>query len=308
MQSWIVSLPDRLDAFLAADGRMISRAKAQQAIEDGFVSVNDEVVKKVSTRLQEGDKVHLGEVPDAAELVTITPSDLHLTILYEDDACMVINKPAGISVHPGAGMAPGEKTILHGIAHVFKKKKIVFTQASVLVHRLDKETTGCLLIAKTPQSHNALQQQFQNRSVKKHYIALVAGVPKVPHATIDAPIGRNVRDRTTMAVISAWNSREAQTTYDVLKAGNDCAFLRCDLHTGRTHQIRVHLLSIGHPVLGDDTYTTPLSERLRDQFDIRCLCLHAEYISFTSPANKKKHEVTAEMPEGFKEVKKKMGL
>ncbi len=308
MPSWIVPLPDRLDTFLAADGRMLSRAKAQAAIEGGFVSVNDQVTKKVSTRVQEGDKVDLAELPDPSESSDIVPADLKLEVLYEDAACMVIRKPAGLAVHPGVGMAPGEKTVLHGVAYLFKKQKLPFSEAGVLVHRLDKETTGCLLIAKSPAAHQALQQQFQERTVKKHYVALVAGVPKVAHATVDAPIGRNVRDRTTMAVTASWNSREAQTTYDVLKAGRDCAFLRCDLHTGRTHQIRVHLLSIGHPVLGDDTYTTPLSERLRDQYDIRNLCLHAEFLSFVSPADKKKHEVTAEMPEEFRGVMERVGL
>ncbi|NOS67596.1 MAG: RluA family pseudouridine synthase [Candidatus Peribacteraceae bacterium] len=306
---WLVSLPDRLDSFLAADGRMLSRTKAQKAIEDGQVSVNDDVVTKPAHRLQEGDQVSVDSpAPASDEESKITPADLHLTVLYEDSACFVIDKPAGVAVHPGAGMAPGEVTLLHGISFLFKKKKIPFTSDSVLVHRLDKDTTGCVLVAKTAAAHLFLQQQFETRTVKKKYLALVAGIPKVSEATVDAPIGRSVNNRTEMTVFHSARTRAAQTTYRVLDSAGKASLLECDLHTGRTHQVRVHLSSIGHPVLGDSTYTSLLSERLMQEFDIRSLCLHAWKLAFTSPADKKEHAVEAEVPQNFLRAKDAAGI
>lgn len=308
MNNWLVSLPDRLDSFLAADGRMLSRAKAQTAIEDGQVSVNEDVVMKPAHRLQEGDKVSLDSPAIAPEDQTILPVDLHLEILYEDDACFVMNKPAGIAVHPGSGMAPGETTLLHGIAFVFKKKKIPFTPDSILVHRLDKDTTGCVLVAKTAAAHLFLQQQFETRTVKKNYLALVAGIPKVSQATIDAPIGRSLNNRTEMTVFHSTKTRAAQTTYRVLDEGKMSALLECDLHTGRTHQVRVHLSSIGHPVLGDSTYTSLLSERLMQEYDIRSLCLHAWKLEFQSPDDQKRHAVEAALPKNFLKAMEGAGI
>ena len=291
---------------------MLSRAKAQKAIEDGKVRVNDEVIRKASVRVQEGDKVSAVEQafsPTDSQAGMPAPIDLHLPILYEDAACWVINKPAGIAVHPGTGMAPGEATILHGAAYLYKAKKLPFTSESVLVHRLDKETTGCLLVAKTPEAHLFLQKQFESRSVKKLYLALVAGVPEHPQATVDAPIGRNVSNRTQMTVYhTGGDAREARTTYKVLSAARNAALLECDLHTGRTHQIRVHLTSIGHPVLGDDSYTNTLSERLTQEYDIRSLCLHAWKLTFRSPVDQNDHAVIAPLPSSFLRAIEAVGI
>ena len=305
---WIVSLPDRLDAFLASDGRMLSRAKAQKAIEEGHVRVNDEVVRKAAHRLQEGDAVALRDTEDRKQDSVIQPVDLHVPILYEDEACLVLNKSASIAVHPGSGMAPGEVTLLSGIAHLYKERGLPFSTESVLVHRLDKETTGCILVAKTPAAHLFLQGQFEERTVKKHYLALVAGIPKLLTATVDAPIGRSISDRTQMTVFHAGKTRDARTTYRVLATGKDAALLECDLHTGRTHQVRVHLHSIGHPVLGDPSYTSVLSDRLRDEQDIRGLCLHAWKLTFVSPADGREHQVIAGAPQEFTRSLEKAGV
>ncbi|MFA6522909.1 MAG: RluA family pseudouridine synthase [Candidatus Peribacteraceae bacterium] len=306
MPSWLVSFPERLDQFLAADGRMLSRTKAQKAIEESRVKVNDLPETKVSRRLQEGDKVTLEGEEEPRMDDTIEPTDLLLTVLFEDDACMVLEKPAGIAVHPGAGMAPGEVTILHGVAHLFRERRLPFSPDAVLVHRLDKDTTGCLLVAKTAAAHQFLQKQFETRTVKKQYLALVAGIPEHPEAMIDAPIGRSTHDRTTMSV-GGMSGREAQTTYKVLSSGKSCALLLCDLHTGRTHQVRVHLSSIGHPVLGDGTYTSQLSDRLTQEFDIRTLCLHAWKLTFTSPDGERERAVTAPLPPSLISVLERVG-
>lgn len=307
MPQWIVSLPDRLDTFLAKDGRTISRAKAQEAIDGGQVSVNDEVVTKASFRLQEGDVVEMQEGEEAVT-TDIEAIDLHLPVLFEDDSCLIIDKPAGIAVHPGAGMRPGEKTLLNGIAFLFADRGIPFSGDSVLVHRLDKETTGCLLVAKTPEAHIFLQKQFEDRSVRKEYLAIVAGVPAPPSAVIDASIGRSASDRTRMTIYGSGKSRAAKTTYQTLQKTKDAALLLCELHTGRTHQIRVHLSSLGHPILGDGTYTSQLSERLSDQFDIRGLCLHAWKLEVLPPGAKKPVAVTAPLPASFRDSLKKAGL
>lgn len=308
MLEWTVSLPDRLDSFLAAEGRMLSRTKAKKAIEEGFVFVNNVVEELASCRLQEGDRVRVLDEAVTPKESTIDASDLTLEILYEDDACFVINKPAGIAVHPGAGMHEGEKTILHGIAYLFEQKNLPFSSESVLVHRLDKETTGCLIIAKNPAAHLALQKQFETRTVEKTYLALVAGIPEHKTAMIDSPIGRSSGNRTKMSISGVSGTREAQTTYRTVQTADHCALLECDLHTGRTHQIRVHLHSIGHPVLGDGTYSNSLSERLSDDLGIRNLCLHAWKLSFESPADRKKHDIQAGLPESFSKLLKKLEM
>jgi 23S rRNA pseudouridine1911/1915/1917 synthase len=307
MPSWIVSSPDRLDAFLASEGAFASRSQAQKAIETGLVRVNDEVVTKPSQRIQEGDKVEVtGEL--ALPESDIAAVDLHLSILYEDATCLVINKPTGYAVHPGAGMFPGEKTILHGVAHLFAERSLPFSASAVLVHRLDKDTTGCLLIAKSPADHVALQKQFEERSVDKRYLAIVAGVPSVTKAMVDSPIGRSTTDRTRMAVHAAGAPREAKTTYEVLAKGDRCSLLLCELHTGRTHQIRVHLHALGHPVLGDGTYGSELADRLRDEKTIKGLCLHAWKLAFASPADNKEHKVIAPLPQDFLENLERCGI
>lgn len=310
MFSWIVSLPDRLDQFLAREGRISSRTKAQKAIEEGFVSVNDHVTEKAAMRLQEGDCVTLDPRALEIEPSMILPVRIDLPILYEDTTCFVIDKPAGIAVHPGAGMVPNETTLLSGLLHLFQERGLPFSEGSVLVHRLDKETTGCLLIAKNASAHAELQEQFESRVVTKTYLALVAGLPELREARIDSPVGRSTTHRTKMTVLGASAPREAQTTYHVLERSDDppVALLACDLHTGRTHQIRVHLSSIGHPVLGDHSYTSDLSNRLSEELPVTFLCLHAWKLSFTSPADRKTHAVAAPVPKAFADLLKKLRM
>jgi 23S rRNA pseudouridine1911/1915/1917 synthase len=292
MNEWSVSLPQRLDAFLASEGRMLSRAKAQKAIEEGYVRVNGVAQRKPAWKVDAGDVVSLQEMPEATS--SIEAVDLKLPILYEDSSCFVLNKPAGYAVHPGSGMAAGEKTLLHGLAFLFRERSLPFYSASVLVHRLDKETTGCILIAKNAEAHLQLQKQFETRSVEKKYLALVAGIPEHDTAKIDAPIGRSSHNRTKMSVRGVSKSREAQTTYQLLDSSKEAALVECDLHTGRTHQVRVHLQSIGHPVLGDPSYTNGPSEKLAEKYNIEQLCLHAWKLTFESPADGKKHTIVAE--------------
>ncbi len=285
---WLTAGNKRLDAFLSDENPNLSRARIQKLIEAGAVTVNGELMLKVAHRLKFNDKVVL-EIPEHAipQKHTVVPVDLKLPVLFEDENCMVINKPAGIAVHPGAGMDTDEVTLLSGVAFLFAERKIPFSPEAVLVHRLDKETTGCLLIAKNLDAHAELQKQFETRTVEKTYLAIVFSVPSPAKAMIDAPVGRNLTDRTKMSVLRTSTSREAQTTYTTLQASTEAALLACDLHTGRTHQIRVHLRSISHPILGDDTYFTPKGQEFAKAHDIENLCLHAWKLSFSSPSKKK---------------------
>ena len=311
MVSFVAKAPMRLDLLLVKEEGVRSRAEAQRLIEAGLVRVRGRVVKKSSCSVRVGDCVEYdGPVAQShgSALQRIEIRDLHLPILYEDDACLVINKPVGFAVRPGAGMKPETVTLLCGIAHLFQERGFPFEQDAVLAHRLDKDTTGCLLLAKTSLVHQALQRQFAERRVRKMYLALVAGIPEHPRAIIDAPIGRHPVRRTQMTVVGGRGSREARSTYEVLAEGKECSLLQCDLATGRTHQVRVHLTAIGHPILGDRTYRNAASDHLREQYSIPSLCLHAWKLAFISPADQREHEVVAPLPSPFRDILKRMEI
>ena len=291
----------RLDEVLALEEGIQSRSMAKRLIDAGRVAVGGRKVEKASYSIQKGENIEfqLFEVPSI-------PSDegaSSLEVLYEDEACLVVNKPAGIAVHPGSGMEKGERTILDELRPLFRRRALPFSESSILVHRLDKETTGCLLIAKTPVIHKALQKQFADRAVKKTYLALAYGTPKFRAAKIDAPIGRHTAKRTAMSVYQTSKSRAAQTTYRTIDSAGTMTLLECDLHTGRTHQIRVHLASIGHPVLGDRTYATKESRECAEDMHIDFLCLHAWKLQFAS--GRKKIHVEAPIPVSFRNVCKR---
>ena len=304
---WTVSSPVRLDLFLASKEGVKSRASAQKAIKGKHVCVNGKTVSKPSLHLRGGDRVSLIEERRVADALPEKHGSLRLHVLYEDDACMVIDKPRGIAVHPGAGMKGDEETILASLRPLFSARSLPFSAPEVLVHRLDKDTTGCLLVAKTPKAHLALQRQFHDRKVEKQYLALVSGVPSPRAAIIDAGIGRHSGDRTKMSVLQATKSRSARTTYRTVASGHGTALLMLDLHTGRTHQIRVHLKSIGHPVLGDGKYGNKDSSALGERLDIRFLCLHAWKLAFVSPTGKNV-QVMSPLPEEFADILSKLGM
>lgn len=297
---WLVSSSGRLDVFLSEMVEDVSRSRLKKAIESGFVEVNGEEILSASYKLKESDEVYLldGWNERKAEY-EIIPIDLQLNVIYEDDDCVVINKPAGIAVHPGSGMKEDENTLLNGIAFLFKERSIPFSSDNVLVHRIDKDTTGCLLVAKSEKVHGLLQKQFENRDVSKKYLCIVAGIPDPSKAIIDAPIGRSLTDRTTMSILRTSKSRHAKTTYEILDNNEDVSLLECGLHTGRTHQIRVHLKSINHPILGDTTYCLDKSKSLSKKYGVTSFCLHAWKIEFVSPIHLKKIKAEAELPESF---------
>ncbi len=301
--------PSRLDIALTNEGVSISRIKARDMIKAGLVMVNGRIARKAAAIVESTDVIEVSATGEPVTETRIESKDLHLEVLYEDAACLVINKPAGIPVHPGAGIPKDAATILHGIAYLFAERSIPFSSSAVLVHRLDKDTTGLLLIAKNAEAHKALQKQFESRTVKKFYLALVAGIPQPPAATIDASIGRSTGDRTKMTILGSSKTREAQTTYrTVATGGNNVALLSCELHTGRTHQIRVHLYGIGHPILGDPTYRNQGSEKISASTGVDFLCLHAWKLTFVSPADQQEHEVMAPVSQRMKEAMERASI
>ncbi len=296
----------RIDQFLAMQESIKSRSAAQKLLDAGHVLCNGKRVKKSSIKLDTGDTVTFS-FPPLASIPDSSLSSVALPVLFEDDFCIVIDKPAGYAVHEGHGMKKAEVTILSALQPLFSERKLPYASSEILVHRLDRETTGCLLIAKTPVAHMKLQKQFAERTVEKTYLTLVAGIPYPASAIIDAPIGRHAQERTKMSVYQSTASRTARTTYRTLGITDDATLLACDLHTGRTHQIRVHLRSIGHPVLGDQSYSSGQSDSITQKYDINFLCLHAWKLSFLSLSGKKVH-VMSKLPENFMALLKRIKI
>lgn len=307
MRAFTVTVPVRLDVFLTNKTESVSRAKARKMIEVGNVEVDGKISKKPAMMLKPGSTVTIHTNSPEEAPSRITPSQITFDILYEDNRCMVIDKPQDLTVHPGSGTRD-EATLLHGLAFLFKERGLSFDESNVLAHRLDKGTTGCLLVAKDSDAHVLLQKQFMNRTIEKQYLAVVAGIPKPASAIIDAPIGRSTVDRKKMGISKASAQRSAQTTYRTLSTSRDAALLLCLPKTGRTHQLRVHLHSIGHPILGDSAYGSSESKKMSVAHDISALSLHAWKIAFMSPDDGRIHEVTAPVPKSFVETIDLMGL
>jgi len=239
----------RLDQFLSSEVSTVSRSRIQNLIRAGHVLVNDRRGRP-SLRVKADDVVTLREPPP--EPVETAAEEMALSILFEDDLLIVIDKPAGMVVHPAAGHRRGTlvNALLH---HCSALSSIGGEQRPGIVHRLDKETSGCLVVAKSDHAHEALSRQFAERKVLKVYLALLKGRPK-EKGVVETAIGRHPVDRKKMAVVPESRGRASKTSYRVLQELGEAALVECTLHTGRTHQIRVHMKHLGHPVLGDKVY------------------------------------------------------
>lgn len=280
----------RLDVFLAAQRLALSRSAAQRLIEGGWVSVNGAAVKKPSYRLRPGEQVEVRFPPPVC--TEVVPEELPLDIIYEDEDLVVVNKPRGMPVHPGAGRSTG--TLVNALlAHCRDLSGVGGALRPGIVHRLDKDTTGLLVVAKHDAAHLDLARQIKERRVTRIYLALVHGRLPAAEGEIEAPIGRHPVARKKMAVV-AGRGRAALTYYRVLEEWPRFSLLEVRLGTGRTHQIRVHLAYIGHPVAGDPTYG-----RRRTELGLEGQALHAAVLGFCHPRTGKYVEFSAPPPEDF---------
>jgi 23S rRNA pseudouridine1911/1915/1917 synthase len=272
----------RLDKYVSEKCAELSRTHAQKLIEDGNITVNGRTVK-ASLKLIEGDEVEIRIPPPIPS--TLNPENIPLKIVYEDDDLMVVDKPAGLTVHP----APGHysHTLVNAVLAHVPELDTKGTDRPGIVHRLDKDTSGLIIVAKNEAAHMKLADQFKRRSVTKTYLALVQGHLSPENGIIDANIGRDPRNRKRMAVIN--QGREARTEYRVIEYLDNYSLLEVKPKTGRTHQIRVHLSAIGFPIVGDMTYGAK-SEFLSRQF------LHAHKLSFKLPSNGKLREFKSDLP------------
>jgi 23S rRNA pseudouridine1911/1915/1917 synthase len=280
----------RLDQFLVGVAAGLSRARIQDLIKDGHVTLNGGGAK-ASARLRAGDAVILNEPPPVP--TETVAEEIALDVLFEDDDLIVINKPAGLVVHPAAGNWSG--TLVNALLHHCQTLSgIGGEQRPGIVHRLDKETSGCLVVAKNDVAHQSLAKQFAGREVTKIYLALAAGKFTRQSGVIEAPIGRHPVQRKKMTVLPAGSGRAAKTGYRVLRELSAGTLVECTLHTGRTHQIRVHLKHLGHALLGDDVYGR------RGSFARQML--HAWKLGFVHPRSGKRLNFESPIPPDFVEA------
>lgn len=301
----------RLDVYLASACSDLSRSRIQKLIEEGAVRVSGTAVRR-SHSVHAGDDVSI-EVPDPKP-TAIEAEDITLTILYEDEHLLAIDKPPGLVVHPSPGHDAG--TLVNALLHYVRDLKGVGGELRPgIVHRLDRFTSGVLLVAKTDLAHASLSRQMKKRSMRKEYLALSSGIPRVRKGEVSFAIGRDPHDRKKMKAFRRADElpagvREAQTRYEIEREWPDLGLtlLRCRLITGRTHQIRVHLAAAGLPVVGDPVYGRPRYDKVKDSGLKKTLgefprqALHAERIAFRHPATNDPLEIAAPLPEDLRRL------
>ncbi|MGL4589147.1 MAG: RluA family pseudouridine synthase, partial [Mycoplasmatales bacterium] len=284
----------RVDKYIA-EKLEIPRAQVSKLIDKEQVLVNQQPVK-ANTKVNIGDEIEVNL--EYQMEVEITAEDIQIDVVYEDDDVIVINKPSGMVVHPGHGNYTG--TLVNGLMYHFQTLSDVNGDTRPgIVHRIDKDTSGLLVVAKNNEAHNHLAEQFSKHTIRRQYIALVHGVVKEKSAKIDAPIGRSQYDRTKMAVTDK-NSKHAVTNFEVIKRYDEYTLIRCILETGRTHQIRVHLKYINHPLVGDPAYGP------KSTLDVLGQALHAELLGFIHPTTNEYMEFKAELPTYYQAILDKL--
>ena len=286
----------RLDAYIAQKCGTLSRTMIQKLIEDGEVLVNGQE-KKISYKTKQGDVIEI-HIPEAKE-INLKAQNIPLDVVYEDSDIIVVNKPKGMVVHPANGNPDG--TLVNAVMTLCKcsLSGIGGEIRPGIVHRLDKDTSGLIIVAKNDTAHINLSKQIKDRQVKKIYIALVRGNVGENEATINMPIGRSTKDRKKMAVRK--DGKEAVTHFKVLKRYGKYTLLELKIDTGRTHQIRVHMAEIGHPVVGDMIYSNG-----KNEFGVEGQMLHAKSLDFKHPITGKQIHLEAKLPKYFEEILNKL--
>jgi 23S rRNA pseudouridine1911/1915/1917 synthase len=273
-----------------------SRSFVQKLIENEQVKVNGKLITSKKHKLTQGDAIVV-TVPEP-EPLNVVPENIPIDIVYEDDHLMIINKPVGMVVHPAPGNYTG--TLVNALMyHVDKLSSINGVIRPGIVHRIDKDTSGLLMIAKTDVAHQGLAEQLKDHSIKRQYIAITHGCIHEESGTVNAPIARHPKDRLKMAVVEG--GRRAVTHFKVLERFKNYSYITCELETGRTHQIRVHMTYIHHPLLGDETYGPKVS-KIKHQGQL----LHAKTLGFVHPVTNEYMEFDSEIPELFHIMFKKI--
>lgn len=289
------NIGNRIDKWVSQENTSITRSSIQKLIDSGNILVNDKQVSK-NYKLRLNDKIYI-MIPDPVEL-DVLPQNIPVEIVYEDDDLLVVNKPKGMVVHPAAGNPDG--TLVNALLYHCKGRlsSINGVIRPGIVHRIDKNTSGLLMVAKTDYAHNHLAEQIKEHSFTREYEAIVCGRFKEKVGTIDAPIGRNKFDRKKMCVTPI-NSKNAITHYEVIDEFGQYSLVRFKLETGRTHQIRVHSAYIGHSVFGDDVYGKAVK-------GIEGQCLHAKKVGFVHPVSNEYMEFDSDLPEYFIKILSKL--
>ena len=286
----------RIDAYISKMDEKYSRTAIQRLIEEEKIKVNGKKIK-ASYKVQEGDEIEIQE--EEPKEINLKAQNIPLEVIYEDNDIIAINKPKGMVVHPANGNPDG--TLVNAVMAICKDSLsgIGGEIRPGIVHRLDKDTSGIIIVAKNDKAHINLSEQIKNHEVKKTYIALVRGVVKENSATINMPIGRSKNDRKKMAVDP--KGKNAVTHFEVLKRYDKYTLLKVNIETGRTHQIRVHLSHIGYPIIGDEVYSNG-----KNEWGVKGQCLHAKSLEFKHPITGKQMNLEAELPQYFKDIIKEL--
>lgn len=287
------TMTGRIDKQLAHHLSQFSRSQLQRWIEDGHVKVNGEQVKP-KYKLAVGDRVRIE--PEQPQKIDLEPENIPLDIVYEDDDVIVVNKPQGMVVHPAPGHP--DHTLVNALLYHSPLSTINGEFRPGIVHRIDKDTSGLLMVAKNDMAHRSLAAQLKAKTNEREYVALVHGVIKEDAGTVDAPLGRSPKDRKKQAVVA--NGRHAVTHFKVLKRYRHYTLVSCRLETGRTHQIRVHMKYIGHPLAGDPLYGPRKTLPGKGQY------LHARLLGFKHPRTGKQLTFTAPLPAYFQQMLDKL--
>jgi 23S rRNA pseudouridine1911/1915/1917 synthase len=298
----------RLDRALADALPTLSRERLKALIRAGALESGGASLRDPATKVKGGEAFSL-TVPDP-EPAHNEPQDIPLVIPFEDEHLLIVDKPAGLVVHPAAGNREG--TLVNALLHhcAGRLSGIGGVARPGIVHRIDKDTSGLLVVAKTDVAHEGLAKQFAAHSIDRRYLAIVNGVPKAAEGTVDAPLARSAHDRKKIAIVEGKRGKRAVTHWKRLKVLKDSALVECRLETGRTHQVRVHMASIGHPLLGDPVYGRGKSvhRQLLNQLDFKRQALHAAGLEFTHPVTKVRLSFESALPSDMQELFTALGV
>ena len=298
----------RLDRALADAIPTLSRERLKTLIRTGAVEVAGRPLRDPAAKVR-GDELFLLAVPDP-EPAPNEPQDIPLRVIFEDDHLLVVDKPAGLVVHPAAGNRDG--TLVNALLHHCdgSLSGIGGVARPGIVHRIDKDTSGLLVVAKTDVAHEGLARQFAARSIDRRYLAIVNGVPKASEGTVDAPLARSAANRKKIAIVEGGRGKRAVTHWRRIQALRDAALVECRLETGRTHQVRVHMASIGHPLVGDPVYgrSEKTHGKILKELQFHRQALHATELGFTHPVTKRRLSFASAMPPDMQELFEALGV